>query len=226
VSLAVRTWLRYVVPLTILSAIALAPILWIALTTSPPADLVRARHQIRVAWLLAACAWTCQLWFVAAVAPTVRAVADGRPVTQLRALVGGIASLLRGIVPCAIAICAIVIGSLALVAPGVMLLVLLSLTGASEQLDAPLPAPLADSIAVAREQLTRITLVVLAIIVADVAIAYAAQLALVPAIAKKVGPAKLVPIRTFVRTVALALVAVSPVAACALASASARFRAR
>ena len=69
-----------------------------------------------------------------------------------------------------------------------------------------------------RAQLLPIAVIVLAIVVVDLAIAYGAQTALVPMITKKVTAAKLLPVRSFVRTVALLLVVASPLAASALAA--------
>jgi len=210
--LAVRTWLRYAVPLTLLAAIALAPIAWLALRVPAPADVNAARAQVRLAFVIASGAWMFQLWLVAAAAPCTRA-----RLSQWRALTAGVAGLARGFVPWLIAIAAIALGTLALVVPGLVLLVLLSLTGASE-LSAPPPAPLAESIAAARAQLATVAALVAGMIALDLAIAFVAQAALVPAVANKAKAVQLLPIRTFVRVVALALVVVSPLPACGLAA--------
>lgn len=222
-SLTLRTWLRYVVPLTLLSAIALAPIAYVALRSGAAPDLAHARTQLRLGWVLAATAIVCQLWLVAGVAPSVRALAARMPLSQWRALANGLVALARGFVPWLVAIAAIATGALALFVPGLLLLVLLALTGASDS--GPPPAPHADSIAIARAHFVPVALLVVSIIALDLAIAYAAQAAIVPAlVGKKIVAAKLVPIRTFVRVVALALFALSPLPACALAAAYVKFR--
>jgi len=104
--------------------------------------------------------------------------------------------------------------------------VLLSLTGASPQLGEPPPSPLVDSVSVVRADLARVLLVVAAMLLVNFAICYAAQKAFVPHIARKVPPSKLLPIRTFVRTVPLVIAALSPLAACALAATYARLTGR
>ncbi|MEO8549216.1 MAG: hypothetical protein ABI678_04565, partial [Kofleriaceae bacterium] len=95
---------------------------------------------------------------------------------------------------------------------------LLSLTGASDRLGEPLPAPLEDSIAVVRAVAEHVALVVAIVIAADLALALATHLILIPALPKKPTTAMLLPARTFVRVVALALVALSSLPACGLAA--------
>jgi hypothetical protein len=226
VPLALRAWLRYLVPLTVLSVIAFLPLLWLASRTGLAADLPKARAQVRLGWVLAAVAWASQLWLVAGAAPAVRGLVRGQPLSQLRAFTEGVRGLARGFVPCLIAVLAVALGGIALVVPGVLLLVLLALTGASERLGEPPPAPLVDSVAVVRDSLGRVALIVVAIIVINLAIALALQLQLVPHITRKVAAAKLAPIRSFVRMVPLVLAVVAPLAACALAATYARLRSR
>lgn len=221
-----RAWLRYVVPLTLLSALVFVPMLCLAWRVHAPPDLARARVQVRVGWILAGTAWAWQLWLVAAAAPAVRALAGGRPLSQWRAFTGGLRGLVRGLVPCAIAVAAIALGGIALAVPGALLLVLLSLTGASEQLAAPPPAALTDSVEVVRKNFGRVAIVVAAIVIVDLAVCLACQWVLVPTISKKVAAAKLLPVRTFVRVLPLAFAALSPLCACALAATSARLTRR
>jgi hypothetical protein len=223
-SLTFRTWLRYLVPLTLLAALAFAVVAVIALRTGVPADAAAARFEVQLAWILAGGAWIFQLWLVAAVAPAVRAVAAGQPMSQLDALRRGARNLVRAAVPCALAIATIVIGGVALVVPGVVLFALLAMTGASDELGARLPAPLLDSIAVARTQLRRIAIVVAIVVVADLAIAFVAQLVLLHPLPKKPASSLLAPSRTFVRTVAAALIALSALPASAIAAIYARRR--
>lgn len=221
-SLAVRTYVRYAVPLTVLSALALAPLLYVALRTGVPADAAKARAQLRVAWVLGGAAIACQLLLVAGVAPALRAVAGGAPLSQVRALGAGLGSLARGLLPWLVAMAAVLLGGVALVVPGVLVLALVSLTGASERLGErlgpPLPAPIADSVAAVRAAWPRVALVLAAIVVVDLAIVFAVQTTYLPALGKKASAAQLASLRAIVRATALALVAVSPLAACALAA--------
>ncbi|HEY5922203.1 MAG TPA: hypothetical protein VIV11_11055 [Kofleriaceae bacterium] len=222
----VRAWLRYVVPLTLLAALAFVPLLYIAWRAGAPPDLPKARAQVRVGWILAGTAIVCQLLLVAGVAPAVRGIVAGKPLSQWRALVDGARNMARAFVPWCIAIAAVALGGVALVVPGLMLLVLLSLTGASHRLGEPPPAALVDSVAVVRRNFARVALIVGVIVLVDLAIGFALQTWIVPAIKKKVAAAKLLPIRTFVRMVPLAIAAVSPLAACALAAAYERLTRR
>ncbi len=215
---ALRAWLRYVVPLTLLSVLVFVPLSWLVSRVPAAPDLAKARAQLRLGWILAGTAWAWQLWLVAGVAPAVRGLVTGRPLSQWRAFTGGLAGLVRGLVPWSIAIVAIAVGGVALVVPGALLLVLLSLTGASDQLSAPPPAALADSVEVVRKNVRRVALVVAAIVIADLAVGLACQWLIVPTIAKKVVVAKLVPLRTYLRVLPLALAAMSPLVACALAA--------
>lgn len=226
VPLSLRAWLRYVVPLTLLALLVFAPLLYVAWRAGAAKDLVKARAQVRLGWVLAASACAFQLLLVAGVTPAVRGIATGRRLSQWRALTGGLANLVRGLVPWLVAVAAVALGGAALVVPGVLLLVLLSMTGASEQLDDPPPAPLVDSVAVARRAFGRVAIVVAAIVVVNLAVAFALQTAIVPHITKKVPAAQLLPIRTFVRCVPLAIALLSPLAACVLAATYERLRAR
>jgi hypothetical protein len=214
VPLALRAWLRYLVPLTLLALVASGPMLWIAWRWPAPSDVQHARLQMRVSYALASTAWIWQLWLVAGVAPAVRGLADGRPISQLAALGGGLRGLATKLVPVVITIFAITMGTVALVVPGVLLLVLLSTTGATSSH--------AEAITVGRANMKRLAIIGAAVIAGALLIALACQLAIVPAIGKKVATSKLLPIRTFMRAVALALTAYAPLAACAIAAVTAR----
>jgi hypothetical protein len=155
---------------------------------------------------------------VAGVTPAVRGMTRGTPLSQWRALVDGARNLVRALVPWLIVVAAIALGELALVVPGLLLAVLLSLTGASERLDQPPPAALVDSVEVVRRSFGRVALLFVGIMLVNLAIALALQMALVPHIAKKVAAAKLLPVRTFVRTLPAAIAVISPLLACALAA--------
>jgi hypothetical protein len=220
VPLALRAWLRYLVPLTLLAVIACAPLLYIALKTTPPKSLPTARMQLRVPWMLAGFAWIGYLWLVAAAAPLVRSIADANPLSQLAAFIAGLRGLVRGFFPVLAAVAAILLGGLALFIPGAILLCLLSLTGASPQIRDALPAALLDSVQAVRASWRRVALTLAAIVVAGLVIALAVRLAYVPNVViskaplQKIAPA----IRTFVRFTGIGLFALAPLAACALAA--------
>jgi hypothetical protein len=212
---AFRTWLRYLVPLTLLSAIALSPVIALALAAPVPADLAGVRPVLRLGWILLAAGGLGQLVLVGGASAM-----TGAPRPQLGALGAGLVQLVRAVLPCAVAAAAIAIGSLALVVPGALLLVLLALTGASRERG--LPAPLVDSIAAARRQLPAVALAVAALIAIDAAIGLAAFRACVPPIPARPTPAQLAGARAFVRAVVLALVIASPLPATVLATLRAR----
>jgi hypothetical protein len=219
IALTLRTWVRYLVPLTLLALVAFAPLLYLALTAKSQTAVPDARMQVRLGWALAGSALAFHLLLVAGVAPAVRAVRSGSPISQVGALVAGLRGLARGALPWLVAVAAIVLGGVALVVPGALLAILLSLTGASDVLRASPQAALADSIAVARTQLRVVALIVIAIVAVDLALTFVMQLQYVPTITKKATAAKLAPIRMMVRHSALAIVALAPLFACALAAA-------
>lgn len=214
---ALATWLRYLVPLTLLSALALSPQLIVALRLPAPADPARAQIALRTGWALVATAWLGRLLLVG---PAAR-FARSRP-GQLRALLGGLGHLVRAIVPCALAVGAIALGGLAFVLPGLALLILLSLTAASPH--APLPAPLLDSIATVRPRLVTVALLVLASLALDATVGFAAYHALVAPFSKPPTAAQLATTRSFVRVTALTLVLLAPLPATLLATLHTRTR--
>jgi len=217
-SLTVRTWIRYVVPLTAITAVTMVLVAYTGMRVGVAGDLVAARAEMHLGWELAATAWIFQLVLVAAAAPAVRSIATGAPLSQSSALVDGLRGVGRALVPIGVVVFAIVLGSVALIVPGLLLLGLLALTGASEQLADPLPAALLDSIAVVRANAKQVAMLVAIIVAADLAIALVAHVAILPALAKKPPVAMLASARTFVRVIALALIALSALPACALAA--------
>lgn len=219
ITLALRSWLRYVVPLTVLGVIACAPLLYIAWTAKAPEAFAQARTQVKLAWVLAGVAPLFVLLLVAGVAPAVRALASGAPLSQLGALIAGLRGLARGFLPWLVAVAAIVLGGVALVVPGVLLAVLVSLFGASDQLRTSPQAAIADSLDIVRPQLWRIAAIVAAIVIVSFTITIAVQLMYVPLITKKTAVAKLAPIQMNLRIVTTAVVAVTPLAASFLAAA-------
>lgn len=216
--LALRAWLRYLVPLALLALIACGPLLWVALTWPAAQDAPHARILVRIPWVLASVTWIWLVWLTAAAAPMVRSLVDGKPLSQLGALWWGLRGLVRGALPAAAAVVAIFLGGLALAVPGLLLLVLLALTGASDAIREPLPAPLLDSIAVARANAMRVAITVAAIVAVGFVIVFVLQHHYVPPLKSKVPPSKLLPLRTFLRVTGLALAAISPAAACVLAA--------
>jgi len=212
---ALRTWLRHLVPLTLLSALALSPLIALALRARVPASAAEAKPVLSLGWMLLAAAWLPQLMLVGGAAAM-----TGERRSQLRALGRGFVQLIRAVVPCLVAAAAVAVGSLALVVPGPVLLVLLSLTGASRERG--LPAPLADSVAAVRRQWTAVALAMVALLALDAAIGLAAYRTFVASLPAKPTPPQLAATRDFVRAIAVALVALSPLPACVLA----RLRAR
>lgn len=216
VPLALRAWLRYLIPLTLLAIIACVPMLWLGMRAPPPTDVPHARRLMRVAWAIAATAWIWQLWLVAGVAPAVRSLADGKPLSQVAALTAGLRGLAVKFIPVVITVFAIALGAVALVVPGVLLLVLLATTGAVESHTD------AVAVAVAPANLKRTAITVGAVIAGALLIGLVCQLAFVPAIGKKVPISKLASIREFMRVLVLLLTALSPLAATAIAATTAR----
>ena len=214
-SFAAATWLRYVVPLTLLSAVALAPVIAVALRTRAPVDPAGVPTMLATSWAMIPLAWFGQLVLAGGAA----AIARHRP-SQPRALGAGFMQLVRAIVPCLAAATAIAIGGLALAVPGLVLLVLLAPTGASPARG--VAAALADSIAVARKHLPAVALAVALMLAIDLAIGLVAQHALAAPLPRQPAPAQLAQLRHIVRVAALALVLVSPVPATLLATIRAR----
>ena len=210
-SSALATWVRYLVPLTLLSAIALAPQIVVALRVRAPVDQATANAVIATAWTMLGAAWLGQLVLVGGATAMTR----GTP-SQLQALGGGFVQLMRAIVPCLAAAVAIAIAGLALVVPGLVLVVLLALTGASGARG--LPARLVDSIAVARRHLPAVALVVAAMLALDAAIGLCAYRGFVVALSRPPTPEQLASVRHFVHALALALVVASPLPATVLAT--------
>src|SRR5262249_43280582 len=57
---ALRTWLRHVVPLTLLSALALSPLIALAMRARAPANAAEAKAVLPLGWMLLAAAWLPQ----------------------------------------------------------------------------------------------------------------------------------------------------------------------
>jgi hypothetical protein len=216
--LAGRVCARYPVPLLALAAAALAPWLLLALAVPLPASPVAASAALRDGWLIGATAWIGQLLLVGAAAPLVRAVDAGAPPSQRQALGRGALGMARAAVPWLAAVAAIAIGGLALALPGLLLLVLLSATAASE---APgLPGPLLESAARVRRALPLAAGAVAALLAIDLGAVFAAQALLRPAAAAgaRLRPEQLVALGDVPRLAALVAVLAAPPIAAMLAA--------
>jgi hypothetical protein len=161
-SLVIRTYLRYLVVVTVLAAIVFAPLLYLAFKLRVPNDLAHAKGVVRTAWLLVGFSLAPLLVLVGGVTPAVRSLADGRPLSQLGALWAGVGGLVRAALPCAVVVLAVIIGSLALALPGLAALALLALAGATADTDGDLAARLHAAVAAARP---RIVLVIVVLVV-------------------------------------------------------------
>lgn len=214
-SLSARAWLRYGVPLLVLAACAFAPLVLIALRLPAPRDAAQAKTVVRTAYALAGAGAVSLLVLVAGVAPAVRAIAAGRPRSQLAILGAGVVAIARALVPCALAVAAVVIGGLALVVPGVLVLALVSLTGASTEPTAA--GRVADSVAIARTRIGAIALVWLATLAVYAVAIVLAQRGLVP-VPKKPPPAQLAAYRSLVRVLVVGFAIAAPLPAVVLAA--------
>jgi hypothetical protein len=204
------TGLRRAAPLALVTVLALSPALVRVLLVPAAKTAPEAAAQLQLGWILAGAAIVWQLWLSAAAAAI-------RATPGLLAPVGaGARGLVRAIVPCAVAAVAIGFGFVALVVPGLVLLVLLAPTGASARLGEPLPAPLIDAVAIARARLRPAIAIVAVAIVGNLAIAYVVQRVTLTSWTPP-SPAALHSARTCERVVAVVLVIWSAVVADLLA---------
>ena len=214
--IALRTMVRYVVPLAAITFVAAAPFLAAAFRAPWPYDLASANGAMLLAGAIALAQFALVFVLVAAAAPLVRSVVAGAPLSQPRAFVEVFANTTRMLVPCLAAIAAVLVGGLALVLPALVLMVLLSLTGASTERG--MPAPLAESVAAVRARWKPVTAIIVAMLVVEVILVVAAwKLATVP-LAKKLTPAQWATYGNVARIVALGVAVTSPVYATLLAS--------
>lgn len=211
---AVRTYVRYLVPFTILSVIAFAPLLLLALRVPAPANAKQAALTLRYAYVFASCSVIPLVLLVGGVAPAVRGIVGGAPRSQLAVLGTGLVGLARTLVPTLLAIAAIAIGGLALALPGLVLLVLLALSGAS--LEDGAPARLTDSIAIARTRFLPIGGTLLVTVAVQVIAIFVLSRQLVP-LPKAPPPEHLAAFRQLVRMTVAGMVLGAPVPATILA---------
>ena len=220
IGLALRTLVRYVVPLAMISVLVCAPLLAFAFRSPWPNNLPAANLALGRAFAIAGTAWMVTFVLVAAAAPLARSVAAGAPLSQPRALVAAFANTVRMALPCLAAIAAVVVGGLALVLPALALIVLLSLTGASEERG--MPAPLVDSVATVRARWRPIAVVVAVMLLVDVALAFAAWKLVAVPFANKLKPHEWATYGNVARVVALGVLVSAPVFATLLAAARAK----
>jgi len=206
---AVRTLARHAVPLVLLSVLAFVPV-WLAVRGVKPTTAGDVKSVVRLVWVVAGTAWMFQLALVGAAAPLV-----GQRLSQLDGMRAAARGFLRAVVPCAAAAIAVVIGGVALVLPGLILLVLFALTGASTE--PGLPAPLLDSAAVVRRARLPVVALVAGLLVVDLALAFIALRFPLP-VGKKPTAAQLASYRHLLPNLVLALALVTPPFACALAA--------
>ncbi len=218
---AIRTHVRYVVPFTILSVIAFAPLLLLALRAQVPTNAKQAGIALRYAYALAGGSIIPLFLLVGGVAPAVRGVVAGVPRSQLAVLGAGLSGLARAVVPTLLAIAAIVIGGLALALPGLILLVLLALSNASTADGAP--SRLADSVAIARTRIFPIIGVLVVTLGVQALAIFVLSRELIP-LPKSPTPEHLVAFRQLVRVTVAGTMLAAPVPAVVLALIHARAR--
>jgi hypothetical protein len=166
-----------------------------------------------------------QLTVVGAAAPLVHAIARNAPLSQKVAARSAIVGFARGVFPAGLAVAAVIAGLLAFVAPGLALLGLFSLSSAVGAMTpgAALPAQLRESAALVRRAPVPVGIVVLAMLAFDVLVVVAAKAMLVTGpIGKAPTPAQLAGAGQIALVSVAAIVIVTPIAACALATIHAR----
>lgn len=223
-ALLLRTYLRYVVVVTVLAAVVFAPLLYLGWKLRVPADLAQAKGVVRTAWMLVGLAFAPLLVLVGGVTPAVRSVADGRPLSQLGALRAGITGLVRAAVPCAAVLLATMIGSLALVVPGLAALALLALAGATADVEGDLAARLAAAVAAARPRILAVGALLLGTIAMFLGATYALQRGLPIPLPKAPTPEQLASFQAFARHSIAVVALIAPLPAIALAAIAARAR--
>lgn len=216
IALAARTIVRYVVPLAIVTMIVVTPWAYVAVKSPWPRDLPGANFALARAFVLAGTAWIATFVIVGAVAPLVRSVADGAPLSQVRAVVAAIGNGVRMGVPCLAASAAVLVGGMALVVPAFLLMVMLSLTGTSRERG--MPAPLVESVALVRGCWKPVALVIGVMIVVDVALVIVAWKTVAVPFGKKLKPIEWATYGNVARVVVIGIAVSAPVFATVLAA--------
>ncbi len=215
-----RVLTRHAPTVAVLALVAFVPLLLTALRLPAPSGLAPAKAMVRTTLGLVVATVPCVLLLVGGVAPLARAVVAGTPLPLFAALRAGLGGLARAVVPCLLACAAILIGTLALVVPGLLLLGLFALTGASTA--AGLPASLDDSAAIVRAHRRSVALVMIAWLGVVGLALLALYLRLPLPLPKKPLATTLSEFRTFARTAVLIAITAGPVVATALAAIHAR----
>ncbi len=215
-ALAARSYARYVAPLTLLSLVLFAPVIAYAFFSKVPAELAPAWRMVMTAWTVAGTAWIVQYMLVGGAAPLVRSVVAGAPLSQLASLRASTRGLIRAVMPVLIVVGAVAIGSIALALPGLVLGVLLSLTGASTR--GGLSEPLLESVEQVRANVKRTVIAVAAILVVDLAIVAIPFILLLGPLSPRPTPEELDTARRVLQFAAIGLPLVTPFAACVLAA--------
>jgi hypothetical protein len=153
---------------------------------------------------------------VGAAAPLARSIEAAAPLSQLAALRAVLRGFLRSVLPILIVVAAVVLGSIALAIPGLVLGVLLSLTGASER--SGLSEPLLESVDRVRANLKRTILAVAGILAIDFAIVGIPFALLLGPLSAKPSLEELATAQLILRITVIGVPLVTPLAACVLAS--------
>ena len=220
--LAARCYARYVLPLTLLSTVMFAPLLAYGLLSKVPTELGPGWRMVMVSWGAVATAWIVQYLLVGGAAPLARSIAAGKPLSQLAALRVAIHGVVRAVLPILIVVAAVALGSLALAIPGLVLGVLLSLTGASTR--GGLSEPLLESVELVRKHLKLAIFAVVAILAVDFAIVALPFVITLGPLSPRPSPEELATARRILQITAIGLSIVTPMAACVLASIAVRSR--
>lgn len=208
--LAATSWLRHAAPLAAVSLVAFLPWFAIALGVSFATSTYALLGQLALAGALAVFAWIPQLGVAAAAASLVRATAAGETIGFRLGCRRGFARLFAAWAPTVAVAGAVLVGTIALVVPGCILLVLFAGATAGPSATEPLAAQLLASARSARRSPRRAIAVIASVVGIDVALACVLYLA----IARHKGTAPsyldLEHARVFTRVLVLALVVVSP----------------
>jgi hypothetical protein len=216
--LAAASWLRHVGPLALVSLVAFVPWFAIAFGVGFASGTYALPEQLALAAALAALAWIPQLGVAAAAAPLVRATAAGDAVGFRTASGRGFARLFAALAPTVTVALAVVVGTIAVIAPGCILLVLFAGATAGSASDQPLSGKLLASARAARRHPRRAIAVIAGVIAIDVVLASVLYLALARHRGSAPSYLDLEHARLFTRVLALALALVSPLCGCLLAA--------
>lgn len=205
-------YLRVAGPILVLAVVAMSPVWMLALRATAPADLAQASSADRTAGLMVALAIAAQL----ALAGAATAAVSAR--SQVDAVLGGVAGIARAVAPVALALVAIVLGSLALAVPGLLLFALFAMAGPAAQTAGSPATVLASAAAAARRNPLPIAAVALALLAVDVGAVVAAHWLFASGLPAKPKPPDLARVVTYVHVVGAVLVIPAPAFAVALSA--------